>query len=174
MKRLFRKIFDKTFLIYVLLGILNYGICNAVMLVLRWAFEVEETPSLIIEFAMQTAVSFLLNRYVTFRGIRISRYWPLKFIVSVGMSYLIAKVLLKKLFEYLITLPFFIGISDWLQGVVAASADPMKFRESLVMLGTTFIYCVVNYVGQRYYVFRPVSGPRYGADAPEPAAEADA
>lgn len=171
MKRLFRKIFDKTFIIYVVLGILNYGICNAVMLVFRWVFHVEETPSLIIEFAMQTAVSFLLNRYVTFRGIQISRWWPAKFVVSVGASYLIAKVMLKKLFEYLITLPFFIGISDWVQNIVASDADPTKFRSSLVMLGTTFIYCVVNYVGQRYYVFKPVAQQEKETKTPAPAAE---
>ena len=156
MKRALLKIFDKTFFVYVVLGILNYGICNAIMLILHHVFHVEKTPSLIIEFALQTMVSFLLNRYVTFRGVRISRYWPLKFVVSISVSYLIAKVLLLKLFEYLITLPFFIGISDWLQNIVAAGKDPEAFRRSLVMLATTFIYCVVNYVGQRYYVFRPV------------------
>ena len=32
MKRLFKKLFDKTFLIYVALGFLNYGFCSAVML----------------------------------------------------------------------------------------------------------------------------------------------
>ena len=164
MKRLFRKIFDKTFLIYVVLGFLNYGICNAIMLVLHLVFHVGEDASIVIEFALQTLVSFLLNRYVTFRGIRISRYWPLKFVVSVAGSYLIAKVLLKKLFEYLITLPFFYGIADWLQGLVTKNADPADFRRSLVMLATTFIYCVVNYVGQRYYVFRPVGAHTQGTE----------
>ena len=150
-----KKILDKTFWIYVGLGILNYGICNAIMLVLHLVFHVETTPSLIIEFALQTCISFLLNRYVTFRGLKISRFWPVKFVVSVGLSYLLAKVLLYKVFEYLITLPFFISISDWIQGIVAKGKDPLIFRHSLVMLACTFVYCVINYVGQRYYVFRP-------------------
>ena len=149
------KIFDKTFWLYVILGLLNYGVCNAIMLVLHNVFQVGKDASIIIEFALQTGVSFLLNRYVTFRGIPISRWWPVKFFVAVGVSYLLAKVLLLKLFEYLITLPFFISIADWLQGLVARDADPMKFRQNLVMLACTFAYCVINYVGQRYYVFRP-------------------
>lgn len=153
-----KKVLDKTFWIYVGLGILNYGICNAIMLVLHLVFKVETTPSLIIEFALQTCISFLLNRYVTFRGLKISRYWPVKFVVSVGLSYLLAKVLLYRVFEYLITLPFFIAVADWVQGIVEAVAgkptDAAVFRHSLVMLACTFIYCAVNYVGQRYYVFR--------------------
>ena len=154
MKKL-SKILDKTFWLYVDLGILNYGICNAIMLVLHWVFEVSTDASLIIEFALQTAVSFVLNRYVTFRGLRISRYWPIKFVVSVGVSYLLAKVLLYKVFEYLITLPFLISIADWVQSIVAPQAEPLDFRHSLVMLACTFIYCAVNYIGQRYYVFKP-------------------
>lgn len=149
-----KKILDKTFWIYVGLGILNYGICNAIMLVLHLVFHVETTPSLMIEFALQTSISFLLNRYVTFRGLKISRFWPLKFVVSVALSYLLAKVLLYKVFEYLITLPFLIAISDWVQGIVAKQSDPLVFRHSLVMLACTFVYCTVNYIGQRYYVFR--------------------
>ena len=150
-----RKLLDKTFWIYVALGFLNYGICNAIMLWIHHNLNVPTDPSLYIEFAMQTMISFLLNRYVTFRGLKISKWWPVLFFVSVGVSYLLAKVLLFKVFEYLITLPFFYGISDWLQGFVSPDKDPMVFRHDLVMLGCTFVYCVINYVGQRYFVFRP-------------------
>ena len=151
------KLLDKTFWLYVGLGFLNYGICNAIMFVLHKGFHVATTPSLIIEFALQTGISFLLNRYVTFRGIPISRYWPVKFVVSVGLSYLIAKVLLFRVYEYLVPLPFFIAICDWVQGIAAKNSDPLDFRHSLVMLACTFTYCVINYIGQRYYVFKPVT-----------------
>ena len=154
MKKL-SKILDKTFWIYVILGLVTYGVCNAIMLVLHLIFDVATDPALYIEFALQTGVSFLLNRFVTFRGLKISRWWWLMFFISVGASYLIAKVLLYKVFEYLITLPFFISIADWLQGLVAKGGDPLVFRHSLVMLACTFVYCVINYIGQRYYVFRP-------------------
>ncbi len=149
------KVMDRIFWIYVILGLLNYGICSALMLVLHHVFSVDTDASIIIEFALQTLISFLLNRYVTFRGIEISRWWPLKFAVSVAASYLLAKVLLYHLFIYLIGLPLFTSISDWVQGIVAKNADPAAFRESLVMLACTFSYCAINYIWQRYYVFRP-------------------
>ena len=155
MKTKLKKIFDKTFLLYVVLGIVNYGVCNAIMLFVHHVLHVDRTPSLILEFFLQTSISFLLNRYVTFRGLAISRLWPLRFVISVGLSYLIAKVLLLQVFEYLIVRQPLRGLADWVQNLVAADADPVKFRDSLVMLATTFIYCVVNYIGQRYYVFRP-------------------
>ena len=155
MKKLFTKIFDKTFLLYVVLGLLNYGVCNLIMLILYNSFRVERTPSLIIEFVLQTGISFVLNRYVTFRGLKISKYWPLKFVVSIGLSYLLAKVLLLDVFEYLINVQPFCAISDWVQNLVARSAETPVFRANLVMLACTMTYCVVNYIGQRYYVFRP-------------------
>lgn len=155
MKAKLSKIFDRTFLLYLLLGLLNYGVCNAIMLVVRFTLHVPQTYSLILEFALQTMISFLLNRYVTFKGIQISKCWPLMFFVSVGASYLIAKVFLLKLFEILIVRNPLVQIANWLQSIFAKNADPDKFRESLVMLATTMIYCIVNYIGQRYYVFRP-------------------
>ena len=155
MKKLFTKIFDKTFWLYVVLGLLNYGVCNLIMLILYNSFRVERTPSLIIEFVLQTGISFVLNRYVTFRGLKISKYWPLKFVVSIGLSYLLAKVLLLDVFEYLINVQPFCAISDWVQNLVARSAETPVFRANLVMLACTMTYCVVNYIGQRYYVFRP-------------------
>jgi len=155
MKRIWNQFFDKTFWLYVALGILNYGVCNLIMLILHNVFHVEKTPSLIIEFALQTGISFLLNRYVTFRGLEISRYWPVKFVVSVGLSYLFAKVLLLKVFESLIQVRPFCAISDWVQNLVARNAETPVFRENLVMLACTMTYCIINYVGQRYYVFRP-------------------
>ena len=69
------RVFDRTFWIYVILGLVNYGVCNAIMLVLHLVFHVETDAALYIEFALQTGISFLLNRYVTFRGLKISRWW---------------------------------------------------------------------------------------------------
>ena len=155
MKRL-TKIFDRVLILYAVLGLLNYLVCNWIMLYLHNGLGVEKNLSLIIEFTLQTANSFLLNRYVTFRGIPISRRWPLRFVLSVGTSYLIAKVLLYRVFEYLITLPFFLNLSEWLRNLVTPAADGETFRRSLVMLACTMTYCAINYIGQRYFVFRPV------------------
>ena len=149
------RVFDRTMLLYLVLGIVNYGVCNAIMLIVHHVLHVDRTPSLLLEFFLQTGISFLLNRYVTFHGIEISRWWPLKFVVSVGLSYLVAKVLLLHVFEFLIIRRPLCTLALWLHRTVVPDSDYAKFLDSLVMLGTTFIYCVVNYVGQRYYVFRP-------------------
>lgn len=168
MKTKLGRVFDKTMLLYVMLGIVNYGVCNAIMLFVHHVLHVHRTPSLILEFFLQTCISFLLNRYVTFRGLRISRWWPLKFVVSVGMSYLIAKVLLLQVFEWLIVRQPLSSVAVWLHRTVASGSDYAKFRDSLVMLATTFIYCVVNYIGQRYYVFRP---QKQDTECPTPPAD---
>lgn len=157
--RLLKKIFDKTFIIYVALGILNYVLCSVIMLFFKHKVGLSDVPCMYISFFLQTTISFFLNRYVTFRGLEISRYWPIYFVISVSTCVLIARVLLKELLEHLMTLPFFISIADWIQGLFFALTKkqiaPLNFRDDLILLTCTFTYSVLNYVGQRYFVFKP-------------------
>ena len=152
-----KKHFDRVLLLYVLLGLLNYAFCNAVMLFFNLMFHLPETPSLILEFALQSVISFFLNRYVTFRGRKLSRLWPLYSLLVIAVCYLIAKVLLHGVFAALLALPALRAASEWLRELLRVGLSPEVFREKLVMLLCTFTYCVVNYFGQRYLVFRPVA-----------------
>lgn len=151
-----KKIIDKTFLIYAGLGLLNYGFCSLVMLLFRNLVKLDEVWCLVISFLLQTSISFILNRYVTFRGIEISKYWPIKFVISIAVCYVVAKILLRDLYKLLIELPFFVSLTDWLGNLLHVTLPPQEFRLQLVMLATTFTYCVINYIGQRYFVFRAV------------------
>ena len=151
-----KKIIDKTFFIYAGLGLLNYGICSLIMLIFRNAVKLEEVWCLWISFFLQTAISFVLNRFVTFRGIPISKYWPVKFVCSIAVCYVLAKILLRDLYKLLIELPVFVSLTSWLAELFHISLEPKEFRLQLVMLATTFTYCVINYIGQRYFVFRAV------------------
>ena len=147
-----KRYFDKTFVLYVILGFVNYFVCSAIMLFFNNVLRLAEDPSMIVAFALQTINSFILNRYVTFRGIPIARSWPVKFVVSVAISYLFSKVLMKGVYAWLVERPFMTGMVSWLQNLVAKGND--NFKTNLVMLACTFTYCVVNYVGQRYFVFK--------------------
>ena len=147
-----KRYFDKTFVLYVVLGFVNYIVCSAIMLFFNNVLRLDEDPSMIVSFALQTINSFILNRYVTFRGIRIAKSWPVKFVISVAISYLFSKVLMKGVYAWLIERQPFSGIADRLQDLVAKGSD--NFRTNLVMLACTFTYCVVNYIGQRYFVFK--------------------
>lgn len=155
MKRLFKSFFDRTLLLYVLLGIGNYLVCNAVMLLLNIVLHISEDLSLLIEFLLQTFNSFFLNRYVTFRDRRVNRLWPLFSLLIVALSYLLAKVLLRDLFlAWLQSDGMQAGIEALRQrlGVTMAHAE---FSAKLVMLLCTLFYSIVNYFGQRYLAFRP-------------------
>lgn len=154
-----KKVFDKTLFIYAALGLVNYALCALIMLLFRNLAKLDEVWCLWISFFLQTAISFVLNRFVTFRGIEISKYWPLKFVASVAVCYVLAKILLRELYKLLVELPFFVGICDWLYKLLHITVEPQEFRLQLVMLATTFTYCVINYIGQRYFVFRHVKKP---------------
>lgn len=150
-----KKHFDRTLLLYVLLGLLNYAVCNAIMLLCNIAFSLPETPSLILEFALQTINSFFLNRLITFRGCKLSRLWPLYSLLVIAVCYLIAKVLLRDAFSLFMQTSVMSAAADWLRNLLHVGMDLPVFREKLVMLLCTFTYSAINYFGQRYLVFRP-------------------
>lgn len=151
-----KKLIDKTLVLYLLLGIANYIVCNTVMLFINIVFSVPETPSLMIEFLLQTVSAFFLNRYVTFRGRRITRFWPLLSIGVFLLCFLIAKVLLRDVFYALMQTPAMTVSANRLQTLLGLDAEPEVFREKLVMLMCTLMYSILNYFGQRYLVFRPL------------------
>lgn len=151
-----KKIIDKTFFVYAGLGLLNYAFCNAIMVVLRNVVGIDQIWYLIICFLMQSTISFLLNRFVTFRGLHISKYWPVKFVVSVAVCYLGAKVLLLRFCMWAIEFPFFVNASEWLKNTLKLTMPASELRGTVADLACTFIYCVINYIGQRYFVFRAV------------------
>lgn len=150
-----KKLFDRTFWLYAALGLLNYGFCNAVMLFLHIALALPESTSLLIEFSLQTAISFLLNRYVTFRSCEVSRLWPLWSALIVALCYVLAKVLLRDLFSALLQTQGLSQLCERLRVRLGLGMGLTEFTQKIVMLLCTFAYSVINYFGQRYIVFRP-------------------
>lgn len=153
-----KKILDRTFWLYLLLGLLNYGFCNAVMLFFNIVLQVPESASILIEFSLQTLISFFLNRFITFRHCKVSKLWPLFSILIVGVCYLLAKVLLRDLFMLLLQTNAVSAATVWLHDLLKVQMEQRVFDEKLVMLLCTFTYSVINYFGQRYLVFRPKPG----------------
>ena len=151
MMKWIKKVLDRTFWIYVGLGITNYLICNTVMLILYNFCGFGKDSAFGVYYCMQTLISLLLNRFVTFRNLKISRLWPVRFVISIALSYLLAKVLLKELAEWLVALPVIAGVLRQLAG-----AHAPKLAGNLVLVSCSLCYCAVNYIGQRYFVFRKV------------------
>lgn len=160
-----KKVFDKTMFLYLILGLLNYAVCNAVMLFVNIALHVPETPSLILEFVLQTINSFILNRYVTFRGWRVSRLWPLISLCSIGVCYLLAKVLMRDVFVSLMQAEPLRSVAAWGQDVLKNDMPLEEFCEKIAMLLCTLTYSAINYIGQRYVVFRRVKTPETEEEA---------
>lgn len=141
--------------LYAGLGIVNYLFCNAVMLFVNIALSLPEATSLLLGFALQAAISFLLSRYVTFRNLNVSRFWLGYSILMVGLCYLIARVLLRDLFLLLLQTEAIISCVASLRAWLSVEMELAVFSEKLVMLLCTLTYSVINYIGQRYFVFRP-------------------
>lgn len=155
-----KRVLDRTFWIYVGLGITNYLVCNTVMLVLYNLCGFGKDSAFGVYYCLQTLISLLLNRFVTFRRLPVSRLWPLRFLLSIGLSYVLAKVLLKKLAEWFVAQQAVAALLEQAAGDFAP-----RLAGNLVLVACSLSYCAINYVGQRYFVFRRRTADSACADA---------
>jgi putative flippase GtrA len=136
MTELFRKLFDKSFLKFLVVGVVNTLVGTAIMFGLYnlagWGYW----PSSLANYILASILSFFLNRHFTFqsteRGWRPVVRFALNILVCYAIAYGIAKPLVRLVFA---------GAGD-------------KVRDNLSMLAGMCLFTLLNYFGQRFFAFR--------------------
>ena len=136
MKELFHKLFDKSFLKFLVVGVINTLVGTAIMFGLYnlagWGYW----PSSLANYVLTSILSFFLNRYFTFRD-REKGWGPvLRFTLNILMCYAIAYGVAKPLVRLVFT----------------AASD--KIRDNLSMLAGMCLFTLLNYFGQKFFAFR--------------------
>ena len=131
-----KKLFDQTFLRFVLVGGVNTLLCSGLQFVLFNVFYWSYWPATAANYIVGSVISFFLNKYFTFRFKESS--WKLAglFVAEIICCYLIAY-----------------GVAKPLAGAIF-SGYSMKTQENLAMLAGMGMFSVLNYLGQRFLVFR--------------------
>ena len=139
-----RALFDKTLLKFIAVGAVNTLVGSAIMFGLYNAAGMSYWFSSACNYVFTSILSFFLNKYFTF-GVRLwSARMILAFILTIGASYLIAYGAARPLVNLLL------------------AESPQNLRENLALLVGMCFFTGINYLGQRFFVFR--TGQERGAN----------
>jgi len=129
-------IFDKKFFKFILVGIINTIVGSAVMFSLYNAAHLSYWISSACNYCFTSILSFFLNKYFTFNVRQWSVYMVIAFVLTIGLSYLLAYGISKPVMNYLLR------------------NSPQKLRENVALFTGMCFFTGINYMGQRFVVFR--------------------
>jgi len=127
---------DATLLRFLLIGLVNTAVGCGTMFLLYNLAGCSYWISTTANYIMGGIVSFFLNKHFTFRNHERSWKQAVKFASSVIICYFVAYGLAKPI------------VCQFL------SEQSVKVQENFAMLSGAGIYTTLNYLGQRYLVFR--------------------
>lgn len=136
MRELIKKFADKTFLRFVLVGIINTVFGTAIMFVFYNVFGLSYWLSSASNYFFGSILSYFLNKYFTFQYKK--RDWKVvvRFVVNVSVCYLIAYGIAKPLIRALM------------------SGFEVTAQENVAMICGMGLFVALNYLGQRFFAFK--------------------
>ncbi len=135
-KEFCKKFFDVTFWKFIIVGILNTIVGTGVMFVFYNVFHFSYWVSSASNYIVGSIVSYFLNKYFTFRSKTNSGKTMVRFVVNISVCYLLAYGGAKPLAKWI-----FSGAS-------------VTVQENLAMLAGMCFFVALNYIGQRFFVFK--------------------
>lgn len=131
-----KKWLDIRFLKFMVVGVVNTVVGTAVMFVMYNVFHQSYWISSASNYVVGSILSYFLNKYFTFESKKKSLSQVLKFVLNISLCYLVA---------YGIAKP---AVTWMLQGQQGA------LRDNLAMVVGMVLFTLLNYFGQRAYVFK--------------------
>lgn len=136
MKKFLSKFLDKTFLRFVIVGVINTIFGTAIMFVFYNVFHLSYWISSASNYFFGSILSYFLNKHFTFQYKERDLGVGGRFILNISVCYLAAYGIAKPLFRWMLS-----GFSASVQDNVA-------------MLGGMVLFVMFNYLGQRFFAFK--------------------
>lgn len=146
MKKIISAFFDKQFLKFCAVGLVNTLVGTAVMYGLYNLAHCGYWFSSAMNYVVGSIVSYFLNKYFTFKSRERSWSEIARFIINIAICYLIAYGLAKPLARLI-----FADLSQ-------------TANDNIAMLAGMVIFTGLNYIGQRFFTFKKPAGDGAGRD----------
>ncbi len=127
---------DRTFLKFILVGVANTLFGTAVMFIFYNVFHFSYWVSSASNYIFGSILSYFLNKYFTFQNKDKVGKNVILFTVNIVVCYLVAYGVAKPLVRYIL------------------SGASLSVQENIAMLVGMCIFVLMNYCGQRFFVFR--------------------
>lgn len=135
-KSLIDKFLDRTFLRFILVGVINTLFGYAVMFVAYNICNFNYWISSAANYFFGSILSYFLNKYYTFEYKKRSLKVILKFILNIVVCYLVAYSVAKPIMAWLL------------------SSFDKNLQENIAMLFGMCLFVLLNYLGQRFFAFK--------------------
>ena len=135
-KKLFTKLFDKTFLKFIVVGIINIVFETTIMFFCFNILQLDYWFSSAMNYICGGILSYFLNKKYTFAVKETSRKPVIRFTINLTACYLIAYGVAKPIAMFI-----FQGVGEKWQGNIAL----------FIGMG---LYVLLNYIGQRFRAFK--------------------
>ena len=130
------KLFDKTFWKFIIVGVINTAFGSGIMFLFYNLFHFDYWVSSASNYIFGSILSFFLNKHFTFQNRDKSSAPVFKFILNIAVCYLVAYGAARPLVFRLLS-----GYSQ-------------KVRDNVAMAIGMGLFVGMNYLGQRFFVFR--------------------
>lgn len=131
-----KKFFDKTFLKFVLVGVVNTLFGIAIMFVFYNVFHLSYWLSSASNYVFGSILSYFLNKYFTFQSKGSNGKTIGRFVFNITICYLCAYGLAKPLVRW------------------ALAGMGTTVQDNAAMLAGMCLFVAFNYCGQRFFVFK--------------------
>ena len=131
-----KKLLDRTFWKFILVGIINTIVGTSVMFLCYNAFHLNYWVSSAMNYIIGSIVSYFRNKYFTFQNKQRSWKIVIKFIINISVCYLIAYGVAKPLVARIL------------------SGQSVTIQENGAMLVGMCLFVGLNYLGQRFFAFK--------------------
>ncbi len=133
-----KRLFDKSFLTFLVVGVVNTLFGTAIMLVLYNVFGCSYWVSSFCDYLFGSILSYFLNKHFTFHYQGTDWRSIAKFTLNIIVCYVIAYSLALPLTRYALE-------SMHLSKVIV---------ENIAMLVGTGLFMLINYLGQKFFAFK--------------------
>lgn len=136
MRKLKIPILDKTFIKFIIVGVINTIFGTAVMYGFYNLLHCNYWVSSAANYIFGSILSYFLNKYFTFNNTTKGLKPVIRFIINISICYLLAY-----------------GIAKPLVTAILSSASK-NIQENIAMFAGMCIFVVLNYFGQRFFAFK--------------------
>lgn len=134
--KLLKKLLDKTFWKFILVGIINTLFGTGIMFLFYNLLHFDYWVSSASNYIFGSILSYFLNKYFTFKNKSKSPKVLVKFIINISVCYLLAYGAAQPLVEFILK-----------------NANT-TIRDNVAMLVGMGLFVILNYLGQRFFAFK--------------------
>ena len=131
-----KQLLDRTFWKFILVGIINTFFGTGIMFLYYNVFHLSYWISSASNYFFGSILSYFLNRMFTFRSSGHTKETLPRFVINISLCYLVAYGLAKPLVVYIL------------------SNAATNIQENIAMLVGMCLFVGLNYIGQRFFVFK--------------------